>query len=252
MAIVYACLLAVIYFFVIVREATVVQITLTFASAGLAPFLFFLLQTMVASDTESIGAAALLRRSLAGFWKVVLVTLPLIAFAILIGYLLGKVQGRIDAPSLNESGQELMRRAAANARATKPIEWRVAILLTVRYLFFGLLLPLAAIHLWLAVAQPGFLAALKKIPAYLARAFAPRAVLIYVAGFVVFAVVPYYLLFRTTQTSHAWIEISLLLVRLFAVFILTLGGWIVTVRSLGRVPAAPEPATKPEPVAEAA
>ena len=250
MAIVYACLLAVIYFFVIVREATVVQITLTFASAVVATLLFFLLQTMVATGTESIAALALLRRSLTGFWKLVLVTLPLIALAILIGYLLGKVHGRIDA-SVSESGQELMRRVAANARPTKPIEWRVAILLTVRYLFFGLLLPLAAIHLWLAVAQDG-LDALKKIPAYLVRAFAPRSVLIYVAGFVVFAVIPYYLLFRTTQTSHAWLEISLLVVRLLAVFALTLVGWVVTVRSLGRMPAAPEPATKPEPVAETA
>ena len=77
--------------------------------------------------------------------------------------------------------------------------------------------------------------AIKRIAGLLARAFAPRSVLIYVVGFLVFAVVPYYLLFRTTQTSHAWLELFLLVVRLIAVFALTLFGWVITVKGPGPV-----------------
>jgi hypothetical protein len=240
-AIVYACLLAVLYFFVIVREATVVQITLTFASAVVAPALFFVLQAMVANDNESLPALPLLRRSLTGFWKLVLVTLPLIALAVLIVYLLGKAQVRFDA-SASQAAEALPRRLGSpNARdATPPIEWRHAILSTIRYLCFGLLLPLAAIHLWLATVHEGLVAAIKRIAGLLARAFAPRSVLIYVVGFLVFAVVPYYLLFRTTQTKHAWIELFLLVVRLIIVFALTLFGWLITVRALARFPATSE------------
>ena len=107
-AIVYASLLAVLYFFVIVREATVVQITLTFASAIVAPILFFVLQTMVANENETLAPLPLLRRSLTSFWKIVLVTLPLIALAVLVIYLLGKAQVRFDT-----SASEARRNALA-------------------------------------------------------------------------------------------------------------------------------------------
>lgn len=249
-AIVYASLLAVLYFFVIVREATVMQITLTFASGIVAPLLFFMLQALVANNTGSIAAPGLLRKALADFWKLILVTVPLIALAVLVIYLLGKAQVRLDA-SLSQAAQELPRRLGTNGRpAPPPIDWRVAFLSTLRYLFFGLLLPLAAIQLWLATTHEGLLGAIKRIGAYLGRAFAPRSVLIYVVGFLFFAVLPYYLLFRTTQTSRAWLEIFLLVIRLVAVFALTLFGWTITVRALATPAAAPAP--QPEPVVEAA
>jgi hypothetical protein len=47
-------------------------------------------------------------------------------------------------------------------------------------------------------------------------------------------VAPYYLLFRSTQTKHAWLEVSLLVARLVVVFALTLFGWVITVRALGQ------------------
>jgi hypothetical protein len=49
-----------------------------------------------------------------------------------------------------------------------------------------------------------------------------------------FAVVPYFLLFKTTQTKHAWLELSLLVFRLVVVFALTLIGWVVTVHALAQ------------------
>jgi hypothetical protein len=240
-AIVYAALLAVLYFFVIVREATVMQITLTFASGILAPLLFFVLQTMVANETDSLPVGTLLRKSLAEFWKVILVTLPLIAIAVLIIYLLTKAQVKFDT-AVSLAPESLARRSRSAAEANS-INWRTAMLSTIRYLSLGLLLPLAAIHLWLATVHDGLVAALKRIAAHLGRAFAPRSVLIYVIGFVVFAVIPYFLLFRTMPTSRAWLEISLLVLRLVVVFALTLFGWVITVRALAHFPRAEEPQT---------
>ena len=249
-AAVYASLLAVLYFFVIVKEATVLQVTLTFASGIVAPVLFFMLQAMVAGESDSLPAIGLLRRSLASFWKVILISLPLIALAVLAIYLLAKTQAHFDA-SARDAAAALPRRlaTAANPRETsRPIDWRVALLSTVRYLTFGLVLPLAAIHLWLATVRDGLTGAIRKIATLLPRALAPQSVLTYIAGFLIFAVAPYFLLFKTTQTKHAWLELSLLVVRLVTVFALTLLGWLITVRALAQF------STKqpPEPTNEAA
>lgn len=232
-----------LYFFVVVREATFLQVSLTFASAIVAPLLFFVLQAMVASEAENVTAISLLRRSLAGFWKLILVTLPLIALGILIVYLLGKAQNYFDAGA-REAAAALPRRMAETASrrdAATPINWKAALLSTVRYLAFGLVLPLIAIHLWLATAREGLARGFGKLRHYLARAFAPRSVLIYIAGFLIFGVAPYYLLFRTTQIRYAWLEVSLLVARLVIVFGLTLFGWVITVRALGQFSTGPQP-----------
>ena len=252
-AIVYASLLAVLYFFVVIREATFLQVTLTFASAIVAPLLFFVLQAMIASDTGEGSAGAMVSRALSSFWKLILVTLPLIALAILIVYLLGKAQARFDA-NLSNAAASLPRRvsALANARDTSPpINWRVASLSTLRYLAFGLVLPLAAIHLWLATAQEGLGPAVRKLKTLLARAFAPQSILIYVAGFLIFAVIPYFLLFKTVSIKHAWLEIALMVARLAIVFALTLFGWLMTVKAIALWSASPLATTQPDPAVEA-
>jgi len=249
-AAVYAALLAVLYSFVIIREATFVQVSLTFASAIVAPLLFFVLQAMIASEADELTVGSLLRRSLTSFWKLILITLPLIALGILIVYLLGKAQTHFDT-SAREAAAALPHRLSPTVKpgdAATPINWKAALLSTVRYLSFGLVLPLAAIHLWLATAREGLAPGIIKLRQHLARAFAPQSVLIYIAGFLIFGVAPYYLLFRTTQTKHAWLELSLLIARLVVVFVLTLFGWLVTVRALGRFSTNPQP----DPVNEAA
>lgn len=235
LAIVYASLLAALYFFLAVREASLGQVILTFALAVLAPLLFFVLQAMVAGQTDEGSARSLLSRSLTSFWKLILISLPLIALAVLIAYLLSKAQAHWNIGVIDPDAEVSHRLAtSASAPHARPIDWRVALLSTIRYLVFGLLLPLAAIHLWLATAQEGLLAAIRKITTHLARAFAPRSVLIYVAGFLIFGVAPYFILFKTTSTKHAWLELSLLVARLVAVFALTLFGWVITVRALGQ------------------
>lgn len=234
-AMVYAALLAALYLFISVREANLVQVALTFALAIAAPLLFFLLQAMIvggvaAADEQS--PASLIKQSLTGFWKLILVTLPLIALAVGIAYLLGKAQTRFGT-SLPEAAADLPRRiSTAASRPARPIDWRAAILSSVRYLTLGLVLPLLAIHFWLATASEGLGAAIRKIGTHLSRAFSPQSVLIYVVGFLIFGVVPYFLLFRTTSTRHAWLELFLLITRLAAIFALTLFGWVITVKAI--------------------
>jgi len=242
-AVVYAALLAVLYLFVWVKEATYAQVTLTFASAVIVPLLFFVLQAMIAGGGASAAAIVtqpghetagfVLKKSLSTFWKLILITLPLIGLAILIAYLLGKAQNRWGLPPESPI-TTLHTLASENKPHAQPIEWRVALFSTIRYLAFGLLLPLAAIHLWLATVRDGLGAAIKRIATLLSRAFGPQSVLIYIAGFLIFAVAPYFLLFKTTQTRHAWLELALLIARLVVVFALTLLGWTITVRALAK------------------
>jgi hypothetical protein len=247
MAALYASLLALLYLFVSIKEATLPQVILTFIFAVTAPLLFFILQTMIASgsaqqvvretagETQQLTAGLLLKRSLTSFWKLLLISLPLIVLAILIAYLLGRAQNyfgqNINEPAISTTHT---LSSTANPPPARPINWIVALFSTIRYLFFGLVLPLAAIHLWLATMRDGLGGAVGKIATLLSRAFAPQSVLIYIAGFLVFAVAPYFLLFKTTQSKHAWLELSFLVARLVVVFALTLFGWTITVRALGR------------------
>ncbi|MEO7970448.1 MAG: hypothetical protein ABI698_04050 [bacterium] len=246
-AIVYVALLVALYFFVAVREASVAQVVLTFALAVLAPILFFVLQAMIANgfSAEPVTAGLVAKRSLTGFWKFIVITLPLIALAVLVVYLLAKYQSHL--ASVPDSATQLRPMAASSRShetARAPINWKGAALSTVRYLALGLVLPLAAIHLWLATARDGLVTAIKRIGQLLARAFAPQSVLIYVVGFLIFAVVPYFLLFRTTPNKHAWLELVLLSIRVAAVFALTLLGWVITVKAIALLTSkAPEPVT---------
>jgi ABC-type protease/lipase transport system fused ATPase/permease subunit len=127
-AIVYVALLATLYFLVAVREASIAQVTLTFALAVVAPVLFFVLQAMIASgfsDTvQPVSAGLLARRSLTGFWKFIVITLPLIALAILIVYLLAKYQSHLAAAP--DSATQLHPMAASSrthGTARAPLNW---------------------------------------------------------------------------------------------------------------------------------
>lgn len=234
-AIVYAAFLAALYSFIAVREASVAQVIATFALAIAAPLLFFMLQGMIMGSIaagDDTGVSSLVKRALSNFWKLLLISLPLIALAVLVAYLLAKAQARLGT-SLTETAAEIPRRLAAGAREpSRPIDWKAAIVSTVRYLTFGLFLPLAAIHLWLAAAREGLIQAIRKIGSLLARAFSPRSVLVYVLGFIVFAIAPYFLLFRPTPSKHAWLELLLFVGRMAIVFALTLFGWVITVKTL--------------------
>ena len=130
-------------------------------------------------------------------------------------------------------GTDRARNAARPSAASDP--WQVRLTTTVEYVLLLVALPLLAIQLWLATARHGLKAAFKSSVRLIATAFAPGSVLVYVIGFVVFAVIPYFLLFTKTPSSNAWIDAGLFAGRLFVAALLLLFGWVATVSALGEL-----------------
>jgi len=228
----YASLIGALYLFVTIREASTGQVVLSLVLAITAPFLFFVLQTAGASQTHILRAGPLLRAALRSSWKVVVVSVPLIALAVLLTYLLGKAQSYMGTDGRELSDVAAQYQLSANNVGRPPLGWSQLILNAIRYLSLGVVLPLIAIHLWIASVGSELLATIRATKKLVVGAFAPRSVLIYTAGFVVFGVIPYLLLFKPTPVSRAWLEITFLVARLLLVFVLTLFGWVVTMSAL--------------------
>jgi VanZ family protein len=234
MATVYAALLVTIYFFVSTREATVAQLITTLLLAIAAPILFFVLQTASVNYTTQTRVSLLLRKSAMEFWKLVVVSLPLIALTIVTLYGLSKAQthlpiGAAVAPSELTSQTQTAR---------SQLHWGLAGLNTVRYLLVSIIVPLLLIQFWITVSNQGlgWLVTWRSLAARLrevaVRAFAPESFLIYAAGFLVFAVIPYLTLFKTMPNKRAWVEVALLAFRLLVSATLILLGWLTTVGAL--------------------
>lgn len=215
----YIALLATLALFVTTREATIKEVMLTFATLVAAPALFFLLQGMCVNFAESEGAFELLRRAMKIFWRLLLASTPLILVWLALYLLFGKIEARF-TPHL--------------AREAAKAEWPLVILSTVRLLVFGLALPLVSIHLWLALMRDEAKSVLRGIVPLLSKAFAPRSVVTYVCGLVLFGVAPYFLIASRTPFERAWLELTVLGARLVLAFSLILVGWIVTVGALHR------------------
>ncbi len=138
-----------------------------------------------------------------------------------------------------------------------PLHWQEALVSSLWLMLLGVVLPLAAAHLWLSAARVGLKATLKGLHRVMGRAFAPRSVLVYAVGFFLFGLMPYFVLFTRTPLTNGWAEMTVFGVRLALVFVLTLVGWVVTLGALARVTppetgtpeaaAAAEPAPGPAP-----
>lgn len=229
----YLALLLALYFFVTTREASLWQILLTLLLAIAAPTLFFVLQAMgVSYMQDGTGIGSLLRRSLRECWKLILISVPLVLLAWLIVYLLGKLE-------INMLGgiRDAARTAAVVPRSAVRTSqtagrWLEITFTALRFLLFGIALPLAAIHLWIATAREGLGAALRGAGRALVRAFAPRAVLTYAVGLLIFGVIPYFLIFTHTSVGNWWIEVGLLSTRLALAFVFIVFGWVITLSAL--------------------
>lgn len=230
----YLLLLAAIYWFVSTKEATVWQLTLTGLLALLVPLLFFVLQAAGVWYTwPEAGARFLARRALRDFWKLVVVSLPVIALAVLTAYLLNKLQARFPVVA-----DETTRAAVApypQAAPPPPLRWQTVLFPSLRLLLLGVLLPLAGAHLWVAAAREGFRFTLKRLHRILARAFSPRSVFIYGTGLVGFALMPYVLVYTHTPVSNGWAELFIFGLRLALAFVFTLWGWLITLGALTKV-----------------
>lgn len=194
----YAGLLTSVYLFVSTREATIPQLILTTAVVVVAPALFFFLQAASVSYTNEPVSMSLVKNCL----RLMVVSVPVIGITILGVYGLNKVQ----------SYQTFVT--------------------ALRYLLMGVFAPLLAIQLWVAATGNGLRPVLRNLRKIVAKAFAPQSVLVYVCGFLIFAAAPYLLINEKISTDKAWLEFSLLMLRLSASALLILLGWVSTVGAI--------------------
>jgi hypothetical protein len=190
----YSALMGAIYLFFTIREATATQVALNLILPIAAVALFFMIQAMGLSYVRiGVGAGYLLKRSLEDCWRITLASLPLILIALLIVYLFGKADQRF----FSESG----------AAGSKAMMWAAVAVHAVQIFLLYVLLPLIAIHLWIAAAREGLAAAFKGFKRVVTRALAPRSLMIYVAVCAVFGAIIYLLLFKTITFKSEWTEL---------------------------------------------
>jgi hypothetical protein len=218
------------YQFFATGVATGWQLFVSAATALFAPLFFFIWQAGVANYAAgALSAGAVAKRALRDFWKVLLVTLPLVALGVGLCYLLDWLHGRLPAetappPPIGVRG------------ARPPLQgWGDWLVSTLELLAFGAVLPLLAAHLWIEVARRGLKATLRGLHRVAARAFAPRSVLVYAVGALFFGVLPYFLIFSLPPILDGWAELSIFGIRQALVFALTLSGWVMTTTALAEV-----------------
>ena len=244
----YVLLLAALYGFLTTREATVWQILLTLLFLAAAPVVFFLLQAAIIN--RALAGRIEWSRVLGDSTKFALLALPVILVGLGVMWLLNRWQAHFPVPPINP-GPLLSTPAAA------PMHWPTVLFATLRALIFGIALPLALMQLWveaagqnlLAFARVGGRAFVSRLGQFLARAFAPRSVLIYMFGLIIFAVLPYVLLFVHIPVKGTWSEISIFTARLVLVLLLILLGWVITLSTFAKINqglavASPEPAAE--------
>jgi magnesium-transporting ATPase (P-type) len=231
----YLAMLGAVYQFFVTREATVGQLLLSSLLALAVPVLFLVIQTMSARyNQEKQQPVGLLGRALRDFWKLLVIAIPLILIAVFASYLFSKVGSNAPATAIREVARSLPARPVAPPKP-QPVHWQTVAMTTLEYLVFFLILPLGAIHLWIATAREGLKQAFKRSARILARAFAPQAVVTYAIGLVFFAVVPYFLILTRTPVGSIWLDAGLLVARLLLAVAFSLIGWVVTVGALGEL-----------------
>ncbi|MGB8510992.1 MAG: hypothetical protein WCD76_21655 [Pyrinomonadaceae bacterium] len=238
----YLALLASLYLFFATREATTAQLVGTAVWAVAAPLFFLLLQAAAANFAEGVTAspAALLKRALADFVKILLVSLPLIALCVLVVYLLNKLQARFP---VSESASSVHVPVFPQASPPpRPLHWQEVVFTSLRLLLLGVLLPLAGIQMWLSIARDGLMATFRKLHRVIARVFAQETIVVYAVGLFVFGVIPYVLIFsRTPLIKSSGVELVLFGLRFALAFVFTLWGWMITLGALARINAAARP-----------
>jgi drug/metabolite transporter (DMT)-like permease len=121
----------------------------------------------------------------------------------------------------------------------------------------GIVLPLAAIHLWIEVAardvrsflDGGVKIGLQRIGNAIARAFQFDSVLTYAVGLIIFVLVPYTILFVGKPPKGNKTDFAVFIARLLFVYLFTLIGWVVTLTALAKIE--PSPAAPVSAIAEA-
>jgi hypothetical protein len=234
-AVIYALLLASFFKFIWTREATLWQVFLTYTLMVLIPVEFFIYQAAIIDRVRDQSFRW--RAIVIDAFKFFVVTIPVLLIAWLLYYLLHKLQLRYPAPipaTLPSAGAPL---------EPQQLHWASLIFATAKFVLFGVALPLATIHLWIAVAggETGGLFAggarlfLNRIGAALARAFGSESVLVYALGLIIFVVLPYAILFVPLNVKGNKTDFVLFVFRLVLCFIFTFIGWVITLSTLARL-----------------
>ncbi len=216
----YAALLLAGYLFVaIVGQATQLQVALSLVILPLAALIsFFLLQVIGLSYVRiGVGAGYLLKRALKDFWKLLIVSLPLIALVVGLWWLFGYLDKKFVAD------------------VEKPKRWVELSLMAGRWLLLYLALPLLAIHCWMAAIRQGLGAAFKGIGRSIAAAFSPRSVLIYVLVLAACGALAWYSAFTETHVSSKWGEVWLAGARFGFSLLLIFVGWLLTLGAMAEM-----------------
>ncbi len=198
----YGGLIVASYLFVSTREATIAQLVITLATMVIAPALFFALQAVSVNYATNTGTMRLVKKTAQDWLRLIVVTAPLVLLTTLAIYGLSKINSQ-----------------------TTPV-------IAARYLLIGVIAPLLAIQLWVAASSEGLRSLWRRTHRIVARAFAPQSVFVYACGILFFAVAPYLLIFVHLEIERAWLEISLLVVRLAIGSLLIVIGWVTTVGTL--------------------
>jgi hypothetical protein len=185
-AVLYALLLVSAYFFISTHEATMWQVFVTYALIIVVPAEFFLFNASIVDRTrnQKFHWGTIVVDAL----KFFIVTIPVLLIAWGLYYLLNKLGARFPAP--------VVISPPAFPGLPRAVHWPTLIFATLRFVLLGIAVPLALIHLWIAVSGSGLRSwMVKRIGSVLARAFAFESVLIYALGLIVFFALPYAVLF---------------------------------------------------------
>jgi hypothetical protein len=236
LAVLYFLLLAAAYLFISTGVGSIFQLILTGFTVVLVPLLFFIVQASAAAfgNGES-SSLKVFSAGLKSFLKILLVSIPLIGLVVLTCYLLAKLQSYFGPPAAS-TPHYVMSHDPLHATTTTPLRWFDVLLASVRLIVLGIVLPLVAIHYWLAITRIGLWASVKGTLRVVGQALSGRSVLIYSIGLVFFGLIPYFLVFNRTPVKNGWLELIVFGLRLTLTFLFTLCGWLITVRALGSRP----------------
>lgn len=205
--VVYLALVGAAALFVVTNLATYRAVFFTFISMLLAPAVFFLLQTLCVSFKGNSETKEWLKNSLKNFWRVFLVSLPVIGLAILIHRLFVLVEN----------------------------QQQNAFTMSARLLLFGFVFPLTLIYLWIETFRgDSVIDVLKNFKPILSKAFAPLSVWIYFLGLLVFAFIPFLLLYPQLKIQQSNVVIGFLILRVIVALLFIFFGWIITVNALSK------------------
>jgi hypothetical protein len=246
-AIIYALLLIASYIFISVQEATIWQVLATYVLMVLIPIGFFTLQASIISRV--LDQKLRWRVILIDALKFLLVSIPVLLIVWLLYYLLSRISARYPAPVVEVlPANRAVPPIASTPPTTQPLHWPSLIFATLRFVLLGVALPLATIHLWIAVAGgrfrilfgDGAKSFFRRIGSALARAFSSDSVLIYGLGLILFFVLPYVMLVPTFTINGNKTEFTVFVLRLLLSFLFSLIGWVITLTALARtVPGLP-------------